>query len=73
VDELPPPANVDCSFAGYHAKTEVAGRAILYTRSMEVKELTVPVDKVDELRKFYRAIAANERGTAILKPVGADK
>jgi hypothetical protein len=73
VDELPPPANLDLSFASYHSKTETAGRTIRYTRSIEVKELTVPVEKLDELKKFYRVVAADERSTAILKPVQAEK
>jgi hypothetical protein len=73
VDELPPPTNLEYSFASYHSKTEAAGSAIVYTRSMEVKELTVPVSKMDELKKFYRGIAADERNTAILKPAAAGK
>jgi hypothetical protein len=73
VDELPAPANLDLSFASYHSKTEAAGRTIHYTRSIEVKELTVPVDKMDELKKFYRVIASDERSTAILKPAEAEK
>ena len=73
VDELPPPANLDLSFASYHSKTEMAGRTIHYTRTVEVKELTVPVEKMDELKKFYRLIAADERSTAILKPAEAEK
>lgn len=71
VDELPPPANLEFSFASYHSKTETVGRTIHYTRSLEMKELTVPVDKLDELKKFYRVIATDERSTAILKPVAA--
>lgn len=71
VDELPAPTNVDFSFACYHSKTEASGRSILYTRSIEVKELTIPVDKMEDLKKFYRVIAADERNTAILK--SADK
>jgi len=73
VDELPPPANLELSFASYHSKTETAGRTIHYTRSIVVKELTVPVEKVDELKKFYRVIAADERSTAILKPAEGAK
>ena len=73
VDELPPPANLELSFASYYSKTETAGRTIHYTRSIVVKELTVPVEKVDELKKFYRAIAADERSTAILKPAEGAK
>jgi hypothetical protein len=44
-----------------------------YTRALEIKELSVPVSKMDELKKFYRMIAADERNTAVLKPAGAGK
>jgi len=69
VDDLPPPANADYSFASYHSKTEVNGNTLKYTRTYEVKELSVPVSKVDELKKLYRIIASDERNTAVLKPV----
>jgi hypothetical protein len=39
-----------------------------YTRTFEIKELTVPMDKMDDLKKFYRIIAGDERNTAVLKP-----
>jgi len=69
VDDLPPPVNADYSFASYHSKTESAGSAIKYTRTFEIKELSVPVSKVDDLKKLYRIIASDERNTAVLKPV----
>jgi hypothetical protein len=68
VDELPPPVDVDFSFASYHSKTEAKGNVIGYTRTFEVKELSVPVSKAEELKKFYRIIAGDERNTAVLKP-----
>jgi len=68
VDDLPPPVDLDYSFASYHSKTEAAGDVLRYTRSLEVKELSVPVNKLEELKKFYRAIAGDERNTAVLKP-----
>jgi Domain of Unknown Function with PDB structure (DUF3857)/Transglutaminase-like superfamily len=68
VDDLPPPVDLDYSFASYHSKTEATGNTLKYTRSFEIKELTVPLDKVEELRKFYRMIAGDERNTAVLKP-----
>ena len=67
VDELPPAVDVDYSFASYHSKTQVVGHAIRYTRVFEIKELTVPVSKADDLKKFYRFIATDERNTAVLK------
>jgi len=73
VDELPPPMDVDYSFGSYHSKTEASGNVLHYTRSLEIKELSVPVSKMDELKKFYRMIASDERNTAVLKPAGAGK
>ena len=69
VDELPPPTDVDYSFGSYHSKTEAKGDTIVYTRTFEIKELSVPVSKADELKKFYRMIASDERNTAVLKPI----
>jgi hypothetical protein len=68
VDDLPPAVNADYSFASYHSKTEVSGNTLKYTRTFEVKELSVPLSKVDDLKKLYRIIAGDERSTAVLKP-----
>lgn len=73
VSDLPNPVDTDYSFASYHSKTEVSGGVIRYTRTFEVKELSVPVDKIEELRKFYRTIANDERSTVVLKAVDKDK
>jgi hypothetical protein len=67
VDDLPPPVDVDFGYANYHSKTEAAGNVIRYSRTFEVKELSVPLNKADELKKFYRIIATDERNTAVLK------
>jgi hypothetical protein len=69
VDDLPPPVDADYGFANYHSKTEVNGNTLKYTRTFEVKELSVPLGKVEELKKLYRIIAGDERNTAVLKPV----
>ena len=71
VDDLPPPVSEDHSFASYHSKTEVNGNVLHYTRTMEIKELSVPVSKMEELKKFYRVIASDERNNAVLKPAAA--
>jgi len=69
VDDLPPAANADYPFASYHSKTEVTGSVLRYTRAFEVKQLTVPVEKIEDLKKLYRIITGDERSTAVLKPV----
>jgi hypothetical protein len=68
VDDVPPPVDADFSFASYHAKTVVNGNVVDYTRTFEVKELSVPVNQAEDLRKFYRIIASDERNTMVLKP-----
>jgi Domain of Unknown Function with PDB structure (DUF3857)/Transglutaminase-like superfamily len=73
VDELPPPMDVEYSFGSYHSKTEATGGSLRYTRAMEIKELSVPVSKMDDLKKFYRIIATDERSTAVLKPSAGGK
>lgn len=68
IDDLPPPVDADYGFASYHSKTEVSGNMLRYTRSFEVKEPTVPLSKVEDLKKLYRIISTDERNTAVLKP-----
>ena len=60
--------DVEYSFASYHSKTESAGNILKYTRTSEIKELNVPMSKMDDLKKFYRIIGSDERNTAVLKP-----
>ncbi|OLE13380.1 MAG: hypothetical protein AUG89_05260 [Acidobacteria bacterium 13_1_20CM_4_56_7] len=67
VDDLPPPVDADFGFASYHSKTQVKGNVIGYTRTFEVKDLSVTVSKAADLKKFYRIIAGDERNTAVLK------
>jgi hypothetical protein len=69
VDDLPPPVDLDYKFASYHSKVESAGNVLKYTRSLEIKELTVPLSEIEDLKKFNRVIAGDERNTAVLKPV----
>ena len=68
VDDLPLPVDIEYSFASYHSKTEATGNVLKYTRTFEIKELSVPVDKMEELKKLYRIIWGDERNTAVLKP-----
>jgi hypothetical protein len=60
--------DADFGFASYHSRTEVKGNVLAYKRSFEIKQLSVPVSRAQELKKFYRIIAGDERNTAILKP-----
>ena len=68
VDDLPPPVSLEYSFASYRSKSEMSGNILRYSRTFEVKELTVPLAQIDDLRKLYRVIATDERNVAVLKP-----
>ena len=68
VDDLPPPVSVDFGFAAYQSKSEVHDNVLRYSRTFEVKDVDVPLAKVEELKKFYRIIAGDERNAAVLVP-----
>ncbi len=67
VDELPPPVSADYGFVAYQSKSEAVGHTLRYTRTFEVRDLSVPVSKAGELKKFYRIIENDERNSAVLK------
>jgi transglutaminase-like putative cysteine protease len=69
MDTLPPPVSIDDGFASYQSKTEMVGRTLRYTRTFEIKDLSVPVGKAEQLKEFYRIIAGDERNSAVLKRV----
>ncbi len=66
-DALPPPVNQDLGFIAYRSSTSFNGNVLRYTRTLEVKELSVPVAKAQSLREFFRAIEGDERNSAVLK------
>jgi Domain of Unknown Function with PDB structure (DUF3857)/Transglutaminase-like superfamily len=68
VDDLPPPVSADYDFASYESKSEMVGNTLRYTRTFEIKQLSVPADKADQLKKFFRIIANDERNAAVFKP-----
>lgn len=67
VDDIPPPVNEDLGFVTYRSAAQVTGRVLRYTRTFEIKELSVPVNKADKLKQLYRQIENDERMSAVLK------
>lgn len=70
-DSLPPPVNLDLGAVAYHSTVEFSGQNLRYTRTYEVKQLGVPLEKLGDLRHFYDAILADERSTAVFKRTGS--
>ncbi len=67
VDELPPAVHTETSFGSYDSKTEMSAGVLRYTRSYEIRELSVPAEKIEELKQFYRLIARDERASAVFR------
>lgn len=66
-DSLPPAVNEDIGFISYRSSTTFKDDVLRYTRTLEVKELSVPLAKAQSLKEFYRVIAGDERNSAVLK------
>ncbi len=66
-DSLPAAVNEDLGFAAYRSSTTFNKNLLRYTRTLEVKELSVPASRAEELRKFFRVIENDERNPAVLK------
>jgi len=67
VDELPPPTDLSTDFGEYHSRIEVEGNVLRYQRSFVMKDVQFPIERFQELKEFYRQIAADERNQAVLK------
>ncbi len=70
VDDVPRPTKTDSDFASYASQTQVTGNKLRYTRTYQVNQVLIPLDKLDELRKFNRQVAADERSSVVLKRGG---
>ncbi|MGA8266700.1 MAG: hypothetical protein WB787_02985, partial [Candidatus Acidiferrales bacterium] len=66
-DDLPDPSDVKSEYGSYKAKIEVAGGALHYQRTYELKEVMVPTKNLPELRSFFRVIVADEHADAVLR------
>jgi hypothetical protein len=67
VDELPEPARASFPFGEYVSKTEKAGNVLKYTRQYKVQTTRVPLEKMDDLKKLFGQINADEKNMAVLK------
>ncbi|HTW38872.1 MAG TPA: DUF3857 domain-containing transglutaminase family protein [Steroidobacteraceae bacterium] len=67
VDEMPPAIDVDDGFAAYHSKTEEVGHVLHYTRTFEIREVSVPTSSAEKLKRLYRIIEGDQRAMAVLK------
>ncbi len=67
IDELPDPAKATAVFADYTSKTESSGNVLKYSREYKMRTTLVPVERIDQLKKLFGQINADERNMAVLK------
>jgi hypothetical protein len=67
IDEAPRGVKFEYPFATYKSETTASGHAIQYSRTYELKEIRIPLEKIGDLKKLYSDIADDERGYAILR------
>ena len=67
IDELPEPAKAAFSFGQYTSKTEAEGSMLKYSREYKVAATEVPLGSIDQLRKLFLQINADEKNMAVLK------
>ena len=69
VDELPKPVDVHCAYASYKSNVEVKDNVLHYKRTYEITDLSVPTEKLPEVRDFFHEVAAAEKSSAVLRRV----
>ena len=67
VDELPPAVEIDSPLGAYRSQVDVEGNVLRYRRTYEIRDVLVGSDRLDELKKFFRRVATDERNVAVLK------
>jgi len=67
IDEIPQTVKYEYPFAAYKSETRAAEHVLHYSRNYEIKDVRVPVERLEELKKLFREIANDERAYTILK------
>lgn len=66
-DEMPEAVKYEYPFATYKSEIRVTEHMLHYSRSYEVKDVRIPVERLEDLKKFFREIADDERAYTIMK------
>ena len=67
IDEVPEIVKYEFPFANYKSETTVSDHKLKYSRTYELKDIRIPLGKIEDLKKLYSGIADDERGYAILR------
>ena len=53
IDEIPQTVKYDYPFAAYKSETHSAEHALHYTRTYELKDVRVPLERLQDVRRFF--------------------
>jgi transglutaminase-like putative cysteine protease len=67
VDELPQPVDAHCAYASYKSNVEVKDNVLHYKRTYEITGISVPTDKLPEVRDFFHQVSVAEKSSAVLR------
>jgi hypothetical protein len=67
MDEVPKAVRYEYPFATYKSETKAGEHSLHYSRTYELKEVRVPLEKLEDLKRFFRDVADDEHAYAILK------
>jgi hypothetical protein len=67
VDELPQSVDAHCEYATYKSSMEVKDNVLHYKRTYEIKGISVPTDKLPEVRDFFHQVSVAEKSSAVLR------
>lgn len=66
VDELPDPLKLETPFGIYTTNYTVRDGQLIFTRTLTVRALTVPVEKYNDVRSFFARIRAADQAPVVL-------
>jgi hypothetical protein len=67
VDELPEAVKYDYPFGHYNSETRVIANLLHYSRTYELKDIHISMERLDDLKAFFREISDDERAYTIMK------
>ncbi|MGC2195680.1 MAG: hypothetical protein WA628_13460 [Terriglobales bacterium] len=54
-------------FATYESETRITEHVLHYSRSYELRDVRIPLERLGDLKKFFRQVSDDERAYTILK------
>jgi hypothetical protein len=67
VDGLPKPVTAECPYASYKSETNVSDGVLHYKRTFEIKDVSVPTEKLADVREFLQQVAADQQSSVVLR------